>query len=118
SAVSQVSLLYSNWAAAPDAGFIVEAGSGGTLTVTASVSKDRVTWTPVTWGGASSTTIADGSNAVSDPVAIALAEGDVFYVRTWKGSNGAGKAIYSLNVSDTANNEIFRLGTSVPDCTD
>ena len=117
-AVSAIRLVASNWYVQVSGGVASETGSGGTMTVTASVSTDLSSWTPVTWGGNSSASIADGDNAVSDDVAISLTDGQEFYVRMWKSVAGSGRAIYCNVYSDSTNNELFRIGTSVTDSTD
>lgn len=115
--VSSVKLVCSNWYLLVSSGVVSEATSGGTMTVTASVSKDRVTWTPVTWGGSASASIADGEDAASDAVSIALSDGDDFWVRMWRSVSG-GFIVYCENMENTSNFDITRVGTSVTDCTD
>lgn len=112
--ISSLQLLISNWWTNGST-TIAEASPGSPMTVTASVSLDRTTWYPVTWSGLSSGTVADGSNLLSDALAISIANGTQFYIRVWKSC--AGGITYAGTYSDSTSDELFMIGTSVADKT-
>jgi hypothetical protein len=58
-----------------------ERGTGGEITVLASIEYPSNEFTRVTWQGASSTQVADGETAFSDEIRITISKGSKFFVR-------------------------------------
>jgi lysophospholipase L1-like esterase len=97
----------------------VEVDGGSSCTVTASVSTSRAgPWTRVQFSGVDAGSISAGAILVSDAVSFPLSDGDEFFVRSYKVWSGSGRALYEdTEAGQSANGNLFRIGTSVTDST-
>lgn len=99
-AVTSVQVMFPNWLVNWTASSYVEAGNGGTATITAGIEYNGTT-VQVLWSGSPSTTIASGGqSALSDAVSISIPAGAVFFVRS-----------YYVNASGI----LSATGTNIPD---
>jgi len=78
-AITSLKLLYPNWYVPAGSG---ETGSGGVMTITASIEYPAGTFTQVMFSSATSGTAASGANLLSDETAVVIPFGATFYVRT------------------------------------
>lgn len=79
--ISSLQLVYSNWRI--DAGVETNPNPAGTITYSAAIEYPEGVFTQVLWSGLTSVTIANGADSVSDAVTVAIANGALFWVRTY-----------------------------------
>ena len=82
-AIASLQLVYSNWYVKSTA-TVGENNTGGAMTWTAAIEYPAGTIAAVvTFGGATSGTVGDGLDIVSDAVSVSIPAGAFFFVRTW-----------------------------------
>jgi hypothetical protein len=80
--ITSLQLVFGNWFVQTLYGDNApEAGSGGTLTVEASIEYPEGTFTRVTFGSSNTYVIADGGSVTSDAVNVSIPNGAKFFVR-------------------------------------
>lgn len=89
-----------------------ETGPGAAAVLHASVEYPLGTFTPITFDGAGSVTIADGSDTISDPVPVFIPDGALF--REWTHIACPGGTLYGAS---TLKVDLAAVGASVADPT-
>src|SRR5215207_2795708 len=85
--LTSIRLVLPNWYVSAVASTGGEKGTGGTLTVEASIEYPKGTYTRVTFSGANQGTIANGAQIVSDLVTVNIPDRTPFWVRMWISSS-------------------------------
>lgn len=96
--ISSLKLAFANWfvnAAASG----VEAGTGGTKTVEASIEYPADTFTRVTFDEANVGSVSDSATLVSDETPVSIPDGAQFWVRQYIECQGSGKVAYTTPAS-------------------
>ena len=113
-----LAIIYSGWNVDPTN----EQNNGNAYTVTASVEYPAGVYTQILWSGATSNSIADGTNQTSDytTLSVAIPPGAQFWVRTNVAVTAAqfwpNSTVYGTSIT-SANGEACEVGTSVTDKT-
>jgi hypothetical protein len=113
--VTSLQVVFGNWYSVFQVG---DSSQGGTQTITASIEYPKGVYNRVKFSGANSVVVADGANIVSDPVAISIPKGALFWTKRYQvnavalqycaaGGNptpnlALGDALNSSNVDETA----------------
>jgi hypothetical protein len=115
--VNSFKLLYTNWYALfTAANYVQELGSGGILTIKASIETKSGTIIPITFnGGLTTATIADKSEIFTDDINLSILKNDYFYVRTWTSNPTA--IIYVGKSESSVHGEGMTYGVTTPDLT-
>lgn len=112
--VSNPQFAWPNWAVVSNNGGL-ETGTGGAATITAALEYNGVAY-PITWDGASSTSVADlATSTLCDPVPITIPKDAAYFIRTYV-SNASGflceGGATNSESQDAANGEAFRWAVS------
>lgn len=91
-----------------------ELASGATTTIECAIEYPSGTYTRVTFSGTNQGVMASGGSIVSDPIAVAIPNGAMFWLRTWK-ANTAGMLGADTNPHVlTGFGEATQTGATVP----
>jgi hypothetical protein len=116
-AITSLAVVDANWFVSHST--LVEATPGNTVTVSYAIEYPVGTFTQVTWGGASTRTLADGETAQSDFVSVSIPVNTEFFVRRFLNSNGGVLTYYTEfgtgTIADSTNGECYEMGTGVTD---
>lgn len=116
--ITSLQLVFTNWYVGSNA----EPNRGAAATYRAAVEYPAGTYTQVTFSGSAAGLVADGGTLVSDPVAVTIPRGAVFFVRAHQYStagvlfSGGAGANNNTGVVPTSG-ESFIYGTDIADST-
>lgn len=105
--ITNPQIVIGNWWAHPTVG---DEGLGGTLTLTASIEYPAGTYTPAKFGGSTSVVVADGGQAITDPIPVFIPKGALFFTKRYSiagnafGFCGAADPQQNLALGDMSNN--------------
>jgi hypothetical protein len=106
SSVSSFQVVFPNWYVTSS---FVEAGSGAAATLTAAIEvcpcSPTGTITQITFSGSATGTIPSGGNLTSDSIALPLASGTQFFIRTFYNNTAGVIALYDGNTGVAADFE-------------
>ncbi|WP_454287075.1 SGNH/GDSL hydrolase family protein [Rhizobium arsenicireducens] len=80
-ALSSLQVIFANWWVDPSG--YVEAGIGGSATITASIEYPIGVFTQATFSASASTVVANGDQVTTDAIAVDIPEGATFWVRSF-----------------------------------
>lgn len=105
--IASLQVIFPNW-------YVVQGGAetniGGSGTLTGAVEYPSGTFTQLLWNGATSISVIDGANAVSDLLTLAIPIGATFFVRFFY--TGAVASVFSINNADTTRGDALNVAAS------
>jgi len=103
--LKSIQLVYANW-------YGSESKLGAAINITASIEYPTGVFTQVKFNGLATGTAADGSNLISDPVAVMIPQGTSFFVRQYVVNPSASGIIYSSYLQNQTLGEGIAMGAS------
>lgn len=105
--ITSLQVLFPNWYVPPAAS---ETSQGGTKTITASIEYPAGTYRQLKFSGSTSIVTADGASAISDPLAVDIPAGALFFTKCYQVNAvgiqfcSAGSPAINLALGDMLNN--------------